>query len=75
MTSAPVESNLLSVPTDRSDLIPTTAAAQRLGIHPKTLMRWVRDGLVTAVRTPGGRLRFRPEDLDTFVASRTEEAS
>lgn len=49
-------------------LLDSAAAAQALGVHQKTLARWVRDGKVRAMRTPGGRFRFRQSDLDSFVA-------
>jgi putative resolvase len=35
--------------------------ARLAGVHPKTVQRWDRDGLLIAHRTPGGR-RFYTED-------------
>ena len=51
------------------DLLDTADAARFLHVHPKTLMRWVRAGAVAAMRTPGGRLRFRRADLEDFVSA------
>nr|MDO8079938.1 IS607 family transposase [Candidatus Freyarchaeota archaeon] len=36
-------------------------ACERLGVHPNTLRRWIKEGKVRAVRTPKGRFRI-PED-------------
>lgn len=55
-----------------SGLLDTADAAQFLHVHQKTLMRWVREGQLEAMRTPGGRLRFRQSDLDAFIAKGVE---
>lgn len=42
----------------------TTDAARYLGVHPKTLQRWVRDGAIApSWTTPGGHHRWRLSDL------------
>lgn len=42
----------------------TSEAARLLGVHPKTLLRWVRHGdLEPDYTTPGGHHRWRPERL------------
>lgn len=33
----------------------------------ETVREWARSGLVPAVRTPGGRYKFRTEDIDALV--------
>jgi len=49
-------------------LIGAREAARRLGVHPETLRRAVRDGRVEAVRLGArGWLRFRVVDIDRFV--------
>jgi len=53
----------------------TTEAAARLGVSDKTLRRWSNDGLLRLFITPGGHRRYRVEDLDRFLADRTEEAT
>jgi predicted site-specific integrase-resolvase len=42
-------------------------AAQRLDVHPDTLRRWARDGLVAVVRLPSGRLRVAEEGLERIA--------
>ncbi len=44
-------------------------AADYLGIHFTTLRRWSDDGKVPCIRTPGGRRRFKRQELDSFMAS------
>jgi excisionase family DNA binding protein len=43
------------------------AAADYLGIHFTTLRRWADDGMVPCIRTPGGRRRFKKDELDAFM--------
>ncbi|HET6257469.1 MAG TPA: MerR family DNA-binding transcriptional regulator [Pseudonocardia sp.] len=49
------------MPDEQEDpLIPTGEVARRLGVTPHAVGRWVARGMITpAVRTPGGRYRFR----------------
>jgi excisionase family DNA binding protein len=44
-----------------------SVAADYLGIHFTTLRRWADDGMVPCIRTPGGRRRFKKDELDAFV--------
>jgi excisionase family DNA binding protein len=45
----------------------TTEAAERLGVHPKTVTIWAREGRLRAYLTPGGHRRFRPEDVGALL--------
>ena len=36
--------------------------ARLMGVHPKTVQRWDRDGTLTAKRTPTGRRFYTDED-------------
>ena len=51
--------------------IPIGPAAAALGVSKDTLRRWYREGKFPGIRTPGGRLRFRPADIDAFLAQAT----
>jgi excisionase family DNA binding protein len=54
-----------------SDLLTARAVAERLGVSAETVLRWTREGKLPGVRLPGtvrGRLRYRPEDIDTWLA-------
>lgn len=47
--------------------IPTGKACEILGVHPNTLRRWVKLGIIPAVTTPGGERRFLVEDLRDYL--------
>jgi excisionase family DNA binding protein len=44
-------------------------AGQYLGVHPETIKRWARAGTLASKKTPGGRYRFRTDDLDAVMVS------
>lgn len=44
-------------------------AADRLKITPRTLSRWVESGRCPVHRTPGGRPRFRSDEVDALLTS------
>jgi excisionase family DNA binding protein len=41
-------------------------AARRLGVAPRTIQQWAKDGRIPCIRTFGGHRRFSVEDLDTI---------
>ena len=45
------------------DLYDEKAAARVAGVHPRTVRRWRKAGLLAFYRTPTGRVRYRLEDL------------
>jgi excisionase family DNA binding protein len=51
-------------------------AAAYLDVHPDTLRKWVRQGLITRIPLPGGGKdhRFSKKILDDFMESRTLKA-
>ena len=38
-------------------------AYERLRVHPNTLRRWIHEGRIKAVRTPGGKFRIPEEEV------------
>ena len=50
----------------RGEFCTVTFAAERLGLHPKTVLRFIRDGRLKATRI-GKSYRIRRADLDTFA--------
>ncbi len=58
-----------SQPEVRAHWLELGDAAKFLGVHFTTLRRWADDGKVSCYRTPGGRRRFRLDELTAFLAS------
>ena len=48
--------------------IGTAASAKHLGASVPTFRRWLKQGLVTAKRTPTGELRFRRSELNNLLS-------
>lgn len=49
-------------------LLTTADVADIFQVTPETVARWVRDGLVPALKAPGGGgYRFRQSDIDDFL--------
>ena len=49
-----------------------TKAADFLGVHYTTLRRWSDAGDIPCFKTPGGRRRYKKEDLEVFLNRRSE---
>jgi DNA-binding transcriptional MerR regulator len=53
-------------------LITTSKAAEQLGVHPATLWRWQKAGIVTPTYvTPGGQARWDLDQLAEQLGHRT----
>jgi excisionase family DNA binding protein len=52
-------------------LLTARELGELLGVSPETILRWTRRGELEAIRLPGGRLRFRSEALEEWLAART----
>ena len=53
--------------TDTDTWMPIAKAAARLGVHPRTLRRYIRDGRIPVYRLSSQVVLIRPEDLDIFT--------
>jgi len=47
--------------------VPEVAALFR--VDRKTVLRWAAAGKFTAIRTPGGHLRFRPGEIRSYIST------
>ena len=54
--------------TDR--LLTAREVAELLGVGPATVLRWTRQGEMSAVRLPSGQVRSRSEEIDAWLAGR-----
>ncbi|WP_456820717.1 helix-turn-helix domain-containing protein [Cellulomonas sp. URHB0016] len=53
----------------QDERVPVATAARILGVHPQTVRRWSRAGMLPTSWTPGGERRFLVRDLDDFARS------
>jgi excisionase family DNA binding protein len=51
-------------------LLTAREVADVLGVSAETVLRWTRRGELPALRLPGGAIRFREDDLDSWLAGR-----
>jgi excisionase family DNA binding protein len=51
-------------------LLTAREVAELLGVSTETILRWVRRGELTAIRLPGGALRFQSDALDAWMIER-----
>ena len=60
--------------SDEDDpLLTTREVAQMLRVDPNTVAKWARLGKLHALRTPGGRPRFRRSDVNDALAKAKRE--
>ena len=57
------------------ELLTARVVAERLGYHTETVLRWVRDGEIPAIRLPNGAVRIIEDDLDEWLRSRATSDS
>lgn len=49
------------------NLLRSGAACKALGIHHITLYRWIKKGVLPAIRLPSGEFRIKQSDIDTIL--------
>lgn len=60
---------------DTQTLIGVAEVGKRLGLPPRTVTRLARAGELPSVRLGERTLRFDPNDVEAFIASRKTEAA
>lgn len=53
-------------------LLTVQQVADLFGVSESSVTRWARIGRIVSVRTPGGSLRFRREDVQAFLVPQPE---
>src|SRR5512138_1650890 len=53
-----------------SHYLTSAEVASRVGVSPRTVSNWIRDGHLKAYRTPGGHSRIAEADLQSFLDER-----
>ena len=51
-------------------LLTAREVAELLGVSTETVLRWTRAGDLPAIRLPGGAIRYRPSELEAWLAGR-----
>jgi excisionase family DNA binding protein len=57
-----------------AELLTTAEVAERLRVGVSTVNRYARQGLLTAVKLPGGARRYRADDIDRLLEPEPVEA-
>jgi|SoiMethySBSTD1v2_1073268.scaffolds.fasta_scaffold387037_2 excisionase family DNA binding protein len=55
------------VARDRPTYLSMNQAADEMGVHPKTIRRWITAGHLPAFRIAGNQVRIKTEDLDALA--------
>lgn len=48
-------------------MITTTEVAEMFGVSGQTVRRWINDGKLDAIKTPGGKLRVRASNAEKLL--------
>ncbi len=51
-------------------LLTARQVGELLGVSAETVLRWTRRGELSAVRLPGGAIRYGQAELDAWLATR-----
>lgn len=51
-------------------LLTAREVAENLALTPETVLNWQRTGKLPAIKLPSGQIRFRPDELDAWLAAR-----
>jgi len=57
----------------REKLYTVKQASEILGVHPKTIQKWDREGKIRVIRTPGGRRRIPESEIKRLLGIKPEE--
>jgi excisionase family DNA binding protein len=72
--SAPLSTPPTTDGTTRCRLLTARTVAELLDVCAETVLRWIRNGQLPAVRLPGGAVRIIESDLDDWLKSRATPA-
>jgi excisionase family DNA binding protein len=51
-------------------LLTARAVSDTLGVSPETVLRWTRRGELPAIRLPGGAIRYRADEVESWLTER-----
>jgi excisionase family DNA binding protein len=53
-----------------TEFLTVVDVAERYGVSPRTVLRWITAGELVAIELPGGQKRIRQTDVDRFEQAR-----
>lgn len=48
-------------------VLASTEVGRRLGVDPKTVIRWAQEGKIKGFKTPGGHWRFKEDTVNDII--------
>jgi len=54
-------------------LITAQKVRELYGLHRNTLLNWEREGLLRPIKTPGGKRRYKKEDIEKLLGLLEEQ--
>jgi len=57
----------MSGKTDQKRLLKVDEVAAMLGVHPKTVYRWIREGKIEVIKLPSGRIRIPESEIEKIL--------
>ena len=51
-------------------LLTARQVAELLAVSPETVLRWTRRGKLPAIKLPSRAIRYRPDELERWLAER-----
>lgn len=52
-------------------LLTIKEVAERIGVVPKTIYKWISKGKIVFIKLPGGDVRFKEEHLANWIENKT----
>lgn len=59
----------------KTDWLTAAEVAEILDAPRTSVTRWAREGKLRAIRTPGGRFKFRRDDIEKFAPENLRRAA
>lgn len=58
----------------KDKLYTVSEVAEMLNVHKLTVLRWIKENRIKAIRLPSGRLRIPKEEVDKILVSKVERS-
>jgi len=56
----------------KMNMMSTGQASKLLSVTPDTILKWIKQGKIPAIRTPGGHYRISGDDIDDYITRATQ---